>query len=86
MANEVNIKTIIVPTGTTYTTSDGCRSIDFIYYGTVDLVRFTGLVEGSQPIPIPPSVPYTLEYNDNGYASVLVSNGGDANCYIVEKW
>lgn len=86
MANIVRIKTIEVTAGSSYNTTVSCRSIDFLYYGTVDGVTFTGVSLGSMPIPIPPSVPYTLEYNDNGYDTVTVTNNGDASVWIVEKF
>lgn len=86
MGNQYVIKTIIVPAGNTYITDRGCASIDFLYYGTVDGVTFQGGAVGSQPVPIPPNVPYTLEFQDNGYAEVIVVNNGDADVYIVQKY
>ncbi|HON92818.1 MAG TPA: hypothetical protein PKZ07_14720 [Sedimentisphaerales bacterium] len=45
------------------------------------------IADGAVPIPLPPSVPYTLEYNDNGYAAVTVDNTtGDGVVEIVEKF
>jgi len=84
--NRLVCRTIEVAIGGSYTTNTGVRSIDFLYYGTVDAVTLTGSDIGSQAIPLPPNVPYTLEYNENGYAPIIVSNlGGDASVFIVEK-
>lgn len=86
MSNEVKLKTIILLTGNSYITTLGARSIDILYNGTVDAVTFTGGIAGSVPIQIPPGIPYTSEYNDNGYASYTITNGGDADVNIVEKF
>jgi hypothetical protein len=85
MANIINPKTIEVPVGTTYLTSLSCRSIDMLYYGTVDGVTFLGNSVGSMPIPLPPSIPFTFEFNENGYNQVLITNNGDASVWVVEK-
>jgi hypothetical protein len=86
MANINNIKTVQIGVGQTYDTSPGCRGIDFLYYGTTDAVTLTGSAVGSQPVPLPPSVPYSLEYNERGYGVVTVTNNGDAIVYVVEKF
>lgn len=86
MANICRTKTVTVAVGNTYNTTPGARSIDFLYYGTTDAVTITGSYDPSTAIPIPPNVPYTLEYNERGYDEVLVTNGGDAAVYIVEKF
>ena len=85
-ANLTRIKTYTILVGATYVTSAGARGIDMLYYGTVDGVTFTGIFTGSIPIALPPSIPYTLEYNDKGYDEITIENNGDADVYIVEKF
>ena len=86
MANIVRPKTVEVTAGATYNTTVGSRSVDFLYVGTVDAVTLLGSSLGSTPVPLPPSIPFTLEYNDNGYDFIIVDNtGGDASVFIVEK-
>ena len=84
--NIIRIKTIVVGIGEVFTTDSGPRSVDFLYQGTTDGVTITGQVSESDPIPIPPSVPFTLEYSDNYYDGVIVTNNGNAPVYIVEKF
>lgn len=84
--NLTRIKTQTIPIGGTYTTMAGSRGIDMLYYGTVDAVTFIGVITGSIPVNLPPGVPYTLEFNTSGYDEVTITNGGDADVYVVEKY
>lgn len=88
-SNLVQTKSYTVAAGATATTTAGAKSIDFLYRGTADNCTWRGsmVADGAVPIPLPPSVPYTLEYNDNGYAAVTVDNTtGDGVVEIVEKF
>ena len=84
--NLTRIKTTSLAPGNTYTTITGTRGVDLLYYGTVDIVTFIGVFTGSVPVNLPPSVPYTLEYNEKGYDEITITNLGDADVYIVEKF
>jgi hypothetical protein len=84
--NLTRIKTTTISVGSSYTTDVGSRGIDMLYYGTLDSVTFLGVMTGSIPVSLPPSVPYTLEYNEKGYDEVTITNNGDADVYIVEKF
>ena len=84
--NLTRIKTTTISVGDSYTTDVGSRGIDLLYYGTTDAVTFIGVMTGSILVHLPPSVPYTLEYNDKGYDEITIYNNGDADVYVVEKF
>lgn len=84
--NLCRIKTTVVGVGSSYTTQVGTRGVDMLYYGTTDAVTFEGVFTGSVPIKLPPFIPYSLEYNDKGYDEVTITNGGDDDVYVVEKF
>lgn len=84
--NLTRIKTTTVSTSSSYTTDVGARSIDMLYQGSVDAVTFIGVFTGSTNVSLPPNVPYSLEYNEKGYDEVTITNNGDADVYVVEKF
>ncbi len=88
MGNLTKCHTVKVAIGQVYLTSPGLREMDVLYLGTIDAVTLTGNLDlsgsPSVPIPIPPSMPYHLPFNSNGYDPLTITNNGDAEVSINE--
>lgn len=87
LENLTKLRTRIIAIGDSMITTPGCREVDILYYGTVDAVTFIGSYQpaaANDPLPIPPNIPYHLPFNQNGYNSITITNGGDAPVYVSE--
>lgn len=85
--NTKSTKTLVIAPGSSYTVPDGFCSLDMLYQGTSAApCTFLGDALQSVPVPLPPNMPFSFEYNNAGYKPVVIDNSsGDGPCNIVIK-
>jgi len=86
------VRTFTIAAGATYATHEGLQGLDLLNIGS-QTAFFTGQnninpgIPPSTPVPLPPFVPYTLEYAPTGYEPVFIDNTGNDNVIaVVEKY